>query len=67
MKQSDIFSIILIATIGTLAAFFIVNTLLGDPNEKSVSFKTIGEISKGVVTPDSEVFNNVVIHLFYFL
>lgn len=62
MKQSDIFSIILIATIGTLAAFFIVNTLLGDPNEKSVSFKTIGEISKGVVTPDSEVFNNVAIN-----
>lgn len=62
MKQSDIFSIILIATIGTLAAFFIVNSVMGDPNEKSVTFNTIDAASSSVVTPDPEVFNKEAIN-----
>ena len=45
MKQSDIFSIIIIATVGTLATYFAVNSLLGGPNLQSVKIKTINPIS----------------------
>ena len=32
MKQSDIFTLVLIAGIGTLAAFFLCNAIMGDPD-----------------------------------
>lgn len=57
MKQSDIFSIILVASIGTLAAFFVCDALLGDPDERATSFKVIAPISKELTQPNSEVFN----------
>ena len=57
MKQSDLFSIIIIATIGTLASFFIVNSFLGDPNLKSENIKTVDAITAELVKPDSELFN----------
>ena len=57
MKQSDIFSIIIIATVGTLASYFGVNAFLGDPDLASVQVKTINEISPDLAEPDSELFN----------
>ena len=57
MRQSDIFSIIIIATAGTLFSYFLVNSLLGDPNLEIVNVKTIQEISPAIDSPDSELFN----------
>lgn len=57
MRQSDIFSIIIIAAVGTLFSYFLVNSLLGDPNLEIVNVKTIQEISPAIDTPDSELFN----------
>ena len=57
MRQSDIFSIIIIAAAGTLFSYFLVNSLLGDPNLEIVNVKTIQEISPAIDTPDSELFN----------
>lgn len=57
MKQSDIFTVLLVATIGIIASFFLVNTILGDPNEKSVTFKKIEVVDAGLAVPDPEVFN----------
>ena len=57
MKQSDIFSIIIIATAGTLFSYFLVNSFLGDPNLEVVNIKTIQEISPAIDSPDSELFN----------
>lgn len=57
MKRSDIITVIVIAAAGALASFFILNALLGDPNTKSVSFKTITVISKDLQTPNPEIFN----------
>lgn len=57
MKQSDIFSIIIIATVGTIAAYFAVNSFLGDPSLLSVQIKTLEDISPALATPDSELFN----------
>lgn len=63
MKQSDIFTLILIAGIGTLAAFFVCQTLLGDPSEAKVEYKTIrNTISSDLTMPEPEIFNSTAIN-----
>lgn len=63
MKQSDIFTLILVAGIGTLAAFFACNALLGDPDMAKTEFKTLSKtISKDLAMPDPEVFNGTAIN-----
>lgn len=63
MKQSDIFTLILVAGIGTLAAFFACRAILGDPNAASTKFKTVNRvISSSLVQPDPEVFNSTAIN-----
>lgn len=57
MKQSDVFTILIVAAVGTIAAYFGVNALLGDPNKQSVSFNTIDDITATLSAPDSELFN----------
>lgn len=58
MKQSDIFTLILVAGIGVLASYFLCNMLLGDPDEAKVEFKTVSSvISSSVANPDPEIFN----------
>lgn len=57
MKQSDIFTIIIIASVGMIGAFFISNALLGNPDELTMSHKNISPISTEVTAPDSETFN----------
>jgi len=63
MKQSDIFVLILVAGIGTLASFFICNMILGDPNEATVEFKTVSSvIEPDLVDPNPEIFNSTAIN-----
>lgn len=57
MKQSDIITVVIIAVVGTLAAYFGVNMFLGNPADASFQFKTIGVVSKDLAEPDPEVFN----------
>ena len=62
MRQSDIFTIIIVATVGVLVSTFLVNMILGDPNDKSVTFKTIDVIQATLASPDPEVFNSEAIN-----
>lgn len=63
MKQSDIFTLILIAGIGTLAAFFACNAILGDPDEAKVEYKTVSEVlTSDLTSPRSDVFNELAIN-----
>lgn len=63
MKQSDIFTIILVAGIGTLAAFFICNAIMGDPDEAKVEFTKLSKVIPAtVVAPDPEIFNTEAIN-----
>lgn len=63
MKQSDIFSIIFVACVGTLAAFFICQAFMGKPEEAVVEYTALVDvISKDVVAPDSEIFNSTAIN-----
>ena len=57
MKQSDIFTIIIVATVGTVVAAILCNMILGDPNSKSVTFKNIAVVESSLTEPDPEVFN----------
>lgn len=57
MKKSDILTVVMVATVGTVAAAILCNMLLGDPNKKSVSFKNIEVVEPSLAIPDSEVFH----------
>lgn len=63
MKQSDIFSIVVVASVGTLAAFFICQALMGKPEEAIVHFTGLKEVvAKDLKEPDAEVFNATAIN-----
>lgn len=63
MKQSDIFTLILIAGIGTLAAFFLCNSIMGDPDLAVTEFNTLSSvIDNKLVAPDPEIFNGSAIN-----
>lgn len=63
MKRSDIFTLILVAGIGTLAAFLICNKIMGDPNMAKVEFKALSAIiKKDLVAPDAEVYNSTAVN-----
>lgn len=57
MKKKDIISIVAVAILGTVAAIVAVNSILGDINDKSATFRSIEGVSSNVGTPDPEVFN----------
>ena len=57
MKQSDIITVILVAGIGIFAAILLCNMILGNPDERSVTFKTVQVVDATLASPDPEVFN----------
>lgn len=63
MKRSDIYSLVLIAGIGTLAAFLACNAILGDPSDAKVEFKSVSSVvSNDLAQPDREIFNSMAIN-----
>ena len=63
MKQSDIFSIVVVASVGTLAAFFICQAIMGKPEEAIVHFTGLEHvIASDLKDPDPEVFNATAIN-----
>ena len=57
MKLSDYISVIMIAILGTIVGYFLLNSLLGDPTEKTVLLEYLEGAGSDLVNPDSEVFN----------
>ena len=57
MKKTDIAAVILISVITTLIAYFIGNSVLGDPNEESIAITYMDVVAADVAQPDPEVFN----------
>lgn len=62
MKQSDLFTLILVASIGVIGSFFAVQALLGDPKEATVKFTTVVPIESTLVKPDPEIFHSTAIN-----
>lgn len=57
MKKSDILTVIMVATVGIVVTTVLLNMLLGNPDDKSVTFKNVQVIEPSLATPDPEVFN----------
>lgn len=57
MRQSDIFTVIAVAVVGVVVSSVLLNMILGNPDEKSVSFKRVEVIESTLDSPDPEVFN----------
>lgn len=57
MKKTDIATLILIASLSVVAAYFIADAVLGRPSAESVKVKTVESISSEVASPDASVFN----------
>lgn len=63
MKRSDIFTLVLIAGVGTLVAFLACNAIMGDPNKASVSFTGLNRvIASDLAEPNPEMFNSYAIN-----
>lgn len=57
MKASDYVSLGFIAIFVTIIAYFLVNSIMGDPKEASVKFEYITGVSSQLDTPNEEIFN----------
>lgn len=58
MKISDIISVTSIAIFGTILAYFLMNGILGDPKDKTVSFEYLVSATSALAEPDGEIFNS---------
>ncbi len=57
MKTQDLITVITTAAVGTMLAYFLMNSLIGDPRNKSVSFEYVDSASSALVSPNPDVFN----------
>jgi hypothetical protein len=62
MKKSDLFTIILIASVSVLTAFFIGQNIFGNIHSGQANVKTIEKIEASVVSPSIEIFNKEAIN-----
>ncbi len=56
MKKTDIATIILIASISALVAWFSANAVIGEPKQNALKIKTADVISAEVEAPDKRIF-----------
>lgn len=57
MKRADVFTIIAVTLVGIIVSVSLMNLLVGDPNQKSVTFKSVEVVEASLAQPDPEVFN----------
>ncbi|USN96457.1 MAG: hypothetical protein H6797_05335 [Candidatus Nomurabacteria bacterium] len=57
MKNTEVASIVLIASISVVVAYFVASMVIGQPSGESVKVKTIAPISDTIETPDKTIFN----------
>lgn len=57
MKKSDIVTVVLIASMSVIVAFFAANAIFENVASEEVTVKTIERIDPTVVEPDERIFN----------
>jgi len=57
MKGSSLATVVLIATITTVATALILNAILGNPNDRTEEVVYLNTLNTEVIQPDPEVFN----------
>lgn len=62
MKKNDIASIVLIASVSALVAWFSANAIIGSPKQDALKVKTATAISSTVEAPDKRIFNSKAIN-----
>ena len=58
MKKNDIASLVLIAAISGVIAYFAANAVVGQPKNNPVQVEKVTPIQPNFPTPDSRVFND---------
>ena len=58
MKKTEVATIVLIASISVIVAYFITQSLLGGVTNESVKVKTIDRIDSTFEQPSKDVFND---------
>ncbi len=62
MKTSDYVTVAFVAIFITALSYYLVNSILGDPTEKSITFEYLDSYNSELATPDSEIFNAAAIN-----
>lgn len=62
MKTSDYITVGFIAVFVTILAYIAINSILGDPKDKSVKFEYLNYESTDLVMPDEDIFNSAAIN-----
>lgn len=57
MKRSDIASIVLIASISMMAAYFVASIFIGQPSGQTEKVRTATPISSDITEPSTAIFN----------
>lgn len=57
MKQSDIGTLIVVASASVIVAYFTANAVIGSPTAEPQTVRTTTEITQNIVEPDSTIFN----------
>lgn len=57
MKRTDVASLIFIASLSVIVAYFIADAVIGKPTSESVKVKTMAPISADIEQPDPSIFN----------
>ena len=62
MKRSEMALIILVVAVSLFSSYFLLNALLGKPDESSMEVKTIEPLASEAVKPNKNVFNSEAIN-----
>ena len=62
MKKTDIAMIVLIAGVSVLISYFLMQTLLGDPSQKTRKVETMEAVSSEYIEPSKDIFNDKAIN-----
>ncbi len=58
MKKSDIVTITFVAVLCMIASFFIVRAIVGDPDQKTITFQDIEVVQRDAAQPSTDTFNS---------
>lgn len=57
MKKNDLATILLIASVSAMIAWFVANALIGEPKKSATKYRSAEPISSEIIEPESTVFN----------
>lgn len=58
MKKSDIVTITFVAILCMVVSFFVVRAIVGDPDQKTITFQDVEVIKRDVADPSDDTFNS---------